>query len=170
LSGAPTILTQTQRLYLREINEKDAHFAYELNIDADVLKYTGDQPFDSVEEARRFIENYDHYKRYGFGRWAVIRKEDEAILGWCGLKYTEELNEHDLGFRFFKKYWNNGYATEAGTVCLKLGFNNFGIRRIVGRAMKANVSSCRVLVKCGMSFHSDFDFDGSEGAVYHSMV
>jgi [ribosomal protein S5]-alanine N-acetyltransferase len=95
-------IAETTRLYLREMTAADAENAYLLNLDPDVIRYTGDDPFESIEAARTFLEQYDHYQKYGFGRWAVIRKTDDAFLGWCGLKYTKDLDEYDLGFRFLK--------------------------------------------------------------------
>jgi [ribosomal protein S5]-alanine N-acetyltransferase len=118
-------ILQTQRLYLREITEADAENAYLLNLDPEVLKYTGDVAFNSMEEARTFLKNYDHYKKYQFGRWAVMTKNEHQFLGWCGLKYTEDLNEHDIGFRLFKKFWNRGYATEAAKACVKMSFEKY---------------------------------------------
>ncbi|MBI3235835.1 MAG: GNAT family N-acetyltransferase [Bacteroidetes bacterium] len=160
-------ILETNRLYLREITPDDAEQAYLLNLDPEVLQYTGDDPFGSIEEARTFLENYDHYTKYGFGRWGVINKENEEFLGWCGLKYTPELDEHDIGYRFAKKHWNKGYATEAAKACIDLGFTQFKLKTIVGRAMKENIGSIRVLQKIGLTFVRNFDFDGHEGVIYH---
>ena len=73
-------ILETERLFLREITVNDAETAYLLNLDTDVIKYTGDKSFDSIESARQFLTSYDHYKKYGFGRWAVIRKQDSEFL------------------------------------------------------------------------------------------
>jgi len=159
-------ITTTPRLYLRELTPNDAQNFYDLNLDPDVLQYTGDSIFRSVEDARVFLLNYGEYKSRGFGRWAVIRKEDEAFLGWCGLKYSEETDEYDVGFRFFKKYWNHGYATEAAKASLELGFNRFNLPVIIGRAMIANTGSVKVLEKIGLTYHELFDFDGEDGVIY----
>ena len=71
------------------------------------------------------------------------------FLGWCGLKYDEELDEYDLGFCFLKKHWGKGYATEASELCIKLGFEKFKMPEIVGRVMSENVASIKVLEKLG---------------------
>lgn len=73
-------ILETNRLFLREITPDDAETAYLLNLDPEVIKYTGDEPFTSIEEARKFLENYDHYRKYGFGRWAVINKSTEEFF------------------------------------------------------------------------------------------
>lgn len=160
------IITETPRLYLREITVDDAENAYLLNLDPEVVKYTGDDPFESIEEARKFLAAYTHYQKYGFGRWGVIEKQSNEFLGWCGLKYEEQLDEFDIGFRFFKKHWNKGYATEAAKACLELGFTKFKMKTIVGRAMHANKASIAVLQKIGLSYWKDFDFDEHPGIIY----
>ncbi|OYU95828.1 MAG: GNAT family N-acetyltransferase [Bacteroidetes bacterium B1(2017)] len=160
------ILLETKRTYLREITADDAEKAYLLNLDSEVIKYTGDSSFESIDKAREFLEDYDHYKKYGFGRWGVIDKTENEFLGWCGLKYTKELDEFDIGFRFFKKYWNMGYATETAKACIDLGFEKLGITEIVGRARKENIGSIRVLEKIGLVYSKHFNFDGQEGVIY----
>lgn len=161
-----SFLLETDRLYLREITPDDALFAYELNADEEVIRYTGDGPFESVEEAKTFLENYDHYRKYGFGRWLVVRKSDNELVGWCGLKYSEDADEYDIGFRFFKKHWNSGYATESAAACLKIGFEKFGMKTIVGRARVENLASVRVLEKLGLSFSKTVEENGEAWVVY----
>lgn len=166
----PTTILETERLYLREIVPEDAPIAYALNLDPEVLQYTGDDPFDSIEEAATFLRGYDHYRTYGFGRWGVIRKEDNVFLGWCGLKYDKEKDEFDIGFRFFKKYWNQGYATESALACLKLGFEQFKMPEIVGRARKENGASIQVLKKIGLRYHTTYEEDGEKWEIYRTNI
>lgn len=160
------MILETQRLYLREMQPSDAENAYLLNLDPEVIQYTGDDAFESVEAARSFLEAYLSYHLYGFGRWAVIRKEDDAFLGWCGLKYLPEEDQYDIGYRFMQKYWNQGYATEAALPCLALGFEKFGMQTIVGRARKENLASIKVLEKIGLSFVEDYEEDGESWVLY----
>ncbi|MBL7944006.1 MAG: GNAT family N-acetyltransferase [Flavobacteriales bacterium] len=159
-------ILETERTYMREMTVHDAENAFVLNSDPEVIKYTGDAPFESVEAARVFLENYDHYRKFGFGRWAVINKSDESFMGWCGLKYTAELDEFDVGFRFLRMYWNRGFATETAKACIGLGFERFQMKEIVGRSMKENYGSIRVLEKCGMTYSGEFDFDGHAGIMF----
>ena len=157
-----TIL-ETERLLLREFTPDDALDVFNLNDDYEVIRYTGDVGFKSVEAARTFLINYNHYQLYGFGRWACILKSDKQVLGWCGLKFMPEKGEYDLGYRFSKKYWGHGYATEAARASLHYGFTTLGLLEIVGRAAKANLASIRVLEKLGMKYHQDIlcgDQDG----------
>ncbi len=157
---------ETERTYLRNLLPDDAEQFYALNFDSEVLKYTGDQPFERIEAAKNFLSNYDQYEKYGVGRLAVIEKTSGCFLGWCGLKYSPGLHEYDIGFRFFREYWNKGFATETAKICIDFGFRELDIAEIVGRAMTENRASIKVLEKIGMTFKQTFDFDGSEGVIY----
>ena len=159
-------ILETKRFYLRRLSINDAENFYHLNANLEVLKYTGDLPFENITKAASFLATYDHYQKYGFGRWAVIHKTNDLFLGWCGLKYTPTTNEYDIGFRFFKKYWNKGYATESAKACIDLGFNTYKMPEIVGRCMKANIGSIKVLEKIGLSYCKPYDFEGKEGLLY----
>ena len=50
-----TIL-ETERLLLREFQVKDAQKMYELNTDPEVIKYTGDTSFESIQQAKIFLK------------------------------------------------------------------------------------------------------------------
>ena len=99
-------ILKTERLLLRELNPGDAENFYKLNLNPNVIKYTGNSAFKDINEAKEFLENYQDYKLNGFGRWAVAEKSTSKFLGWCGLKYDQNLDETDVGFRFFEEYWN----------------------------------------------------------------
>lgn len=160
-----TIL-ETDRLLLREFEITDAQNFYELNLNPNVIKYTGNSAFKDIDEAKTFLENYSDYQKNGFGRWAVINKSTQDFIGWCGLKYDEKLDETDIGFRFFEHFWNKGYATESAKACINYGFEKLNLKIIIGRAMKENIASVKVLEKIGLQYEKDFDFDGQKGVIY----
>lgn len=145
-------ILETSRLILRELDSKDAKNFYDLNSNPNVIKYTGNSAFKNVEEAKEFLENYTDYKFNGYGRWAVILKTTDKFIGWCGLKFDELENETDIGFRFFEEEWNKGYATESAIACIHYGFEKLKLKRIIGRAMKENVGSIKVLEKIGLEY------------------
>lgn len=151
---------------MREFREEDAECMYELNNDPDVIRYTGDDPFRSVEATRDFIRNYDAYKKFGMGRLTLLLKDTMEYIGWCGLKYDPITTETDLGFRLLRKFWNKGFATETSLKMIEHGFNNLKIEKIIGRAMEENVASIRVLKKIGMVFEKDFEAHGGKCVQY----
>jgi len=162
-----TIL-ETNRLLLREFEIKDAESFFELNLNPNVIKYTGNSAFKDIDEAKIFLENYSDYQKNGFGRWPVIiiNKSTQKFLGWCGLKYDENLNETDIGFRFFEHFWNKGFATYSAKACINYGFEKLNLKIIIGRAMKENMASIKVLEKIGLQYQRDFNFDDQVGVIY----
>ncbi len=159
-------ILETERLYLREFELSDAESFFQLNSDPEVIKYTGDPPFSSIESALDFIKSYDQYQKNGFGRWAVIKKENNEFIGFCGLKKHDE-NFVDIGFRFFRKDWNHGYASESALPTLKYGFEELHLKEIIGRSAKENKASIKVLKKLGMEFWKEDECDGIEDSVYY---
>lgn len=160
-------ILKTERLLLRELNTDDAENFYKLNLNPNVIRYTGNSAFKNIDEAKYFLENYQDYKLNGFGRWAVIKISSNKFLGWCGLKYDQNLDETDIGFRFFEEYWNKGFATESAKACIDYGFENLNLKTIIGRAMSENIASIKVLEKIGLSFEKEFDFDNqNKGVIY----
>lgn len=158
-------ILETERFVLRETNEDDAEFFYELNGDPEVIKYTGNDAFDSIEDARQLLRNYPDFKRNGYGRWAVVEKATNQIWGWCGLKLRAN-GEIDLGYRFHKKYWNKGAATECSLACIQYGFQKLGMVRIMAEALDENPASIRVMQKAGMRFCRDGEDEGRKTTIY----
>lgn len=158
---------ESERCYFTRFQLADAAAFYEMNLNEEVLRYTGDAPFVNVQEAERFIQQYDHYQQYGFGRWTVRLKADDRYLGFCGLKYHKDADFVDLGYRIVRQEWGKGYATEVAKASLVFAFNELQLNGVVGRVMKENIASVRVLEKIGMHFVREFDFDGYIGLLYN---
>jgi [ribosomal protein S5]-alanine N-acetyltransferase len=161
------IILETERLLLRTFTPEDASLIYELNLDPEVTRYTGD-PVKDLKHAADILEQVilPQYALYNHGRWAVHVKANMEFIGWCGLKTRPERQEIDLGYRFLKTAWGKGYATEAAFACIQYGFEKLNLQRIVGRAMPANIGSLKVLEKCGMTFIGDEVVDDHPAKTY----
>ena len=144
---------QTERLYFREFTMDDAPLLMDLNSDPDVIQYTGDKFITDVEEYKTILKEIiiPQYKNK-IGRWAVYLKASDEFRGWCGLEYIAEANELDLGYRFFKKHWGKGYATESAKAVIDYGVNVLQLKNIVARAAKANTASINVIKKLGFVY------------------
>ena len=58
--------------------------------------------------------------------------------------------ETEIGWISNKKYWNNGYMSEAVNAVINNAFSNLSIVRIVATCTDINVGSYRVMEKCNM--------------------
>lgn len=169
------IIIETPRLLLRQFTPEDAPLIYELNADPAVTEYTGD-PIKDLHHAQQVLQHtiLPQYALYNHGRWAVHLKSgnaplEEGFIGWCGLKTRPERKEIDLGYRFMKKAWGKGYATESAAASLRYGFETLKLPRIVGRAMPQNTASLRVLEKCGMHFVGEELVDDHPALTYEAL-
>lgn len=162
-------IVETVRLKLREFTPQDAEPMFDLNSDWEVIKYTGDVAFESIEETKDFLANYTDYKVNGFGRWIVELSDTKEILGWCGLKRHENGNV-DIGYRFSRKNWGKGYATESAKACLEYGFKVLKLDEIIGNSAIENKQSIRVFEKLGMKFLEKKTCDGIEDAVRYTIL
>ena len=155
-----------ERIYLRPISLNDLEIMYEMDSDPDVNIFLGNNPVTDLNEMKGIIELIiQQYKmNNGVGRLAVIEKETENFLGWSGLKYhivklNDKINIYELGYRFLKKYWGKGFATEAAFLSLDYGFKQLQLDEIYACADIRHDSSNKVLSKIGMEIIDTFDYD-----------
>jgi RimJ/RimL family protein N-acetyltransferase len=145
---------ETDRLILRPFTLDDAEAWLPLISLPEVIRYTGDIPAASVDEARESIRTRPlrDYALYGFGRLAVVEKSSARLVGFCGFKYVIELGEVDIGYRFLPDCWGKGYATESASALMREARVAHRIRRVVGTVHPDNPGSARVLEKLGLRF------------------
>jgi RimJ/RimL family protein N-acetyltransferase len=162
------IFAETKRLILRELLATDDKGMFELDSDPEVHQYLGRKPVKTIEESRNLIAFIrEQYNTNGIGRWAVIEKETQEFLGWAGLKLIREpINHHtnfyDLGYRFIRRYWGKGFATETAKASLAYGFGQMQLKEIYGMAHIHNTASQQVLTKVGLQYLETFDYEGEQ--------
>ena len=162
------VVLETDRLLLREFVKEDAEPFFWLNTDPEVLRYVPDKTLVDIDQARQIL--LDHpiadYRKHGFGRCACILKSTGENIGFAGLKYLEELGDVDVAFRLMRVYWGSGLATEAAIASVRFGFNDLGLRRIIGLVMPENIASVRVLEKAGLRYAESVAFWGNQFSKY----
>ena len=159
---------ETERLFLYQMDEQDQEWFFQLNSDPEVMRYTGEECFTSLEQSLTVLRErpiYD-YQTYGYGRWACVLKETDEVIGWCGLKYLEECDEVDIGYRFFERFWGMGLGTEASKACVEYGLNDLQLDHIIGIALEDNIGSTRVLEKSGLQYVGPMKYEGFDVVRY----
>ncbi|MCC2545425.1 GNAT family N-acetyltransferase [Hymenobacter sp. BT175] len=160
------IFAETERLLLRELLPTDAPGMFELDSDPEVHRYLGNQPVTTIEQSEALIAFVrQQYIDNGMGRWAVVEKQTGEFIGWAGLKLVEgptngRTGYPDLGYRFIRRAWGRGYATEAARASLQYGFDVLRLPAIYAIADVQNQGSNHVLRKVGLRFIEEFDLGG----------
>lgn len=143
-------LLQGDRLLLRKVQPEDQNELYRLLNDPRVRKYTS---FRS--ETSRFpqrISRYfdDSYYSLSSLHFAVVLKEEQQFAGLCSFqRWNESAGSASMGYTIFPELWNRGIATEAATMLLEFGFDQVGLKLVYATCDPDNLSSQRVLEKCG---------------------
>ena len=157
------LILETERLWLRPLEMKDAEALFELNQNPNVHKYLWQKPEVVIDESIQVIAYVQRqYKENKIGRFATILKDTGAFIGWTGIKFVNDhvengnTNFYDYGYRLNEKYWNKGYATEATHFWLKYAFKEMQIDIMNAYTHAENGASNRVLSKCGMQFMEDY--------------
>ncbi|MCB9232819.1 MAG: GNAT family N-acetyltransferase [Bacteroidia bacterium] len=160
-------IIETERILLRKYSLTDLHDAARMGSDPEVMRFTGEGMVDRAKMLD-ILENVilADYKAYGYGRWVMELKSTGEYMGFCGLKYLPDIQEVDLGYRMFPRFWGQGYATEAAQATLDYGFEVLGLKRIIGQAFPENVASVRVLEKLGMKFEGTSSDGGPEWHIF----
>lgn len=151
----------TENLYFRRFEPGDAASVLELNSDPIVTRFTHDTIY-TLAQAEEVLKRsvLPHYEQYGYGRWAVHRKADDQFIGWCGLKFRPTKGVTDLGYRFIRRFWGQGYATEAAIGTTHFAFNVLKIKFLTAAAEPENTASIRILTRCGFEQTGYGEVDG----------
>jgi len=154
------IFIETPRLILRQWQLSDHEPYIALNQDADVMEFfpatsTRDE---TLAQIGRFT---DHIEQYGYGFFAVERKDNHEFIGFTGLSHPRFESYFtpcvEIGWRLSKANWNHGFATEAAKACLEYGFDTLGLDEIYSFTSVHNVRSEQVMIKIGMVKQGEFE-------------
>lgn len=146
-------IIETERLLIRRFTPGDAEAFLPLVSLPEVLRYTGEQPLGSADEVIELLKarQLRDYERYGYGRMACIEKATGRLIGFSGLKYLDDMDDTDVGYRFLPDAWGKGYATESAAAIMQDQSATFGLTRIIGLVEPKNHGSVRVLQKLGLT-------------------
>jgi RimJ/RimL family protein N-acetyltransferase len=153
---------ETARLTLRGWEERDVMPFAAMCADPEVMAHLGGpQARDEVEAA--IARQRASQARDGHCFWAIERREDGALLGFCGLRLgghpaTPASDELEIGWRLRRDAWGQGYAREAAEASLAWGWANTGRARIAAWTIPPNRASWTLMERLGMVRRPDLDF------------
>lgn len=142
---------ETPRLLLRSFVEDDFPAFHDLLSCPRVMAFSATGVLSAEQSRVRLAGIIASYATDGFGKWAVVSRQDQRIIGYCGPELTaiDAQPEPELGFRFSADHWGYGYATEAAVAALDHCFRVLGFNEMHAFVEPANARSIRVLAKLG---------------------
>ena len=151
---------KTQRLTLRRWTDDDRAPFAELNADPEVMRYFPNVM--NMQESDAAVNRIEQgFENNGFGLWAV--EIDGRFAGFTGLNRTSfdtPMGPHvEIGWRFARWAWGQGYATEAAQCVLDVAFTELGLSEVYSFTTETNHPSERVMQRIGMARRADLDFE-----------
>lgn len=154
-------MIETERLILRDWRDADLAPFAALNADPEVMEHfpatLTRERSDALVAAQRA-----HIAAAGRGFMALERRDDNAFLGFVGMKPTSaDLpfgGAPEIGWRLARHAWGFGYACEAARAALADAFAR-GAERVVSFTATTNLRSQAVMARIGLSRRPDLDFD-----------
>lgn len=145
---------KTERLILRELEEKDNKKLVELVDDLEISQYLLVVPYPyTLNDANWFVNHCkeesskDPRTSYELG---ICDKEDN-LMGVIGLTSIEDGNA-TIGYWLGKPFWRNGYVSEALDKIIDFAFNELHLKKIRAGVFEENIPSAKLLEKCGFKY------------------
>jgi ribosomal-protein-alanine N-acetyltransferase len=144
---------ETARLRLRLFKPGDLDRMCEITRTPEVVRYIGyGHPLTREETQANIGKIMDGFRRRGYGRWALERRDTGALVGYCGLSSGNPEVGIEIAYMLAREEWGKGLAMEAGRAALRYGFETLGVDSIAGLTFHDNRRSRSVLERLGMKF------------------
>lgn len=144
---------ETENLILRKFRIDDAEDMFKnWASDDEVTKYLTWPKHSSVEVSKSIIsmwekdnDSLNHYQ------WCIELKELGQAIGSIGVvNLKEDINTVEIGYCIGKKFWGQGFTSEAFGALIPFFFEEMQVNRVESRYDLNNPASGKVMEKCGL--------------------
>ena len=121
---------------------------------------------DDIEKTKEWIIfEIGQIEKNDWYRFAVVLKKTGVLIGTVLIYYEKEVLNWEIAYNSGKKYWGNGYATEAMQEVIEFAVSNLCISEIIGRYAVENPKSGNVMKKLGFKYEKDIPYECNGGTV-----
>lgn len=159
-------------IILREFAIEDVDRIYEITSQPEVYETLPD--WQSTREQRlNWVTNYEIPSNKEFLaavpaigdnhlKLGIVLKETGEFIGFCTTGMKEELHEpnREIAYAISTKYRNRGYTTKAVSGLINYLFEKTDVEQLNTVVLSRNVSSIKVIQKCGFRLNGEIEIDG----------
>jgi len=159
---------ETNRLILREFKKRDKRVLSNIFSDEDIAFFSTWEPIDRRSTKEFLLRTRKSYKENGYGKLAIILKDNGRLIGTCGL-HKIKMGMQDvveLGCLLAKGYCGKGFGTEACKVVRDYAFKYLGFDTVLSCIHPYNIALIRVAEKNGMKYLKEGKFLDNHCLVY----
>ena len=124
-----------------------------MDTDPAIVRFLSDgEPRSDARRRNDIAERLARDYGPGLGYWSVFAsQEPDRFFGWICLRPLLGYPDIEIGYCLAPAARGQGYATEAGHICLDYGFGVLGLSEIVAVVDPANERSQNVITRLGFS-------------------
>src|SRR5581483_714061 len=168
----PQPVLRTARLLLIPLADRHLDLEIQLDSDPEVLRYISGRARSRAEVAESHARRMALTSRVdGLGFWMAfgsdggkrgsvppVSEEEGEFLGLLmlppahGPDQPDDPAVSDLGYRFARRYWRQGLASEGSRALLAHAFDTVGQSRVIAQTMAVNIASRAVMEAIGMRY------------------
>ena len=153
MSACPTL--ETENLILRPFKDDDVDDYFGVLDSPEVRRWLHiPESLDRSDAWQQMAWFVGQWELRGTGHWALEEKKSGQFVGRAGLHRPER---HDwpgveVGWLLHPDYWGRGYATEAGAVAVRYGFEDLQVDKLFSCILPENHRSQAVAIRLGFEF------------------
>lgn len=146
---------KSERLLLRPLNLSDLESVHEYASDKENTMYMYHLPRE-IEETSEFLTIVtEEWEKDTPSFYEFAIELDGVLIGSISVYLSDNRDSGDLGWILNKKYWHNGYASEAATVLKDFALNFLQVKKLTANCDYRNIASSRVMEKIGLKLERD---------------
>ncbi|MCY4113186.1 MAG: GNAT family N-acetyltransferase [Chloroflexi bacterium] len=140
---------QTPRLHLRRYRLSDAEDVFAYAHDPEWARFLPGvpQPYER-QHADQFVASHVLKDWRTESHWAL--EHEGRVVGRVGMTPAHRHRRAELGYELARWLWGRGLMTEAASAVIDEAFRKLPLRKVLARAIAANIGSTRVMEKVGM--------------------
>ena len=156
LNFSPFPELTTRRFVMREISDADAPLIHELRSDQETNALIGRENSKSIEDALLFIDRIKSAVQRNENICWVIRFENSPdLIGTIGLwNFDIPTEATEIGYELLLRFRGQGIMSEILPRVVRFGFEQMKLKRINAFCSDQNISSIKLLGKCGFRLAS----------------
>ena len=140
----------TNRLSLQPLGLKYLESTHAYATDLENTRYMVHLPVKNKEETIQFLSGVEK-------EWNAEKQTDyefaillnDIHIGAISL-YVDENNVGELGYIIDKRYWGQGYTTEAAKALMEYAITELGIKHFFATCDSENIGSYKIMERLGM--------------------
>ncbi len=148
---------ETERIGFSKWKSSDRKLADLLWGDTDVTHFIcASGVFTQQDIKNRLDTEIQNDTKYRIQYWPIFELSNSELIGCCGLRpCKDEQYIFEIGFHLRKKYWGNGFASEAAHAVIRYAFSSLSAKELRAGHHPENVASRKLLTKLGFQYVTD---------------